>query len=381
MAIMRIAGQDIQDADIYQTIFRHFPDIIHSVDSDGKIVFTNRKAESLLGYTHEELIGKNVREIYADEILQKMEEGFKQLKADGEKTAVESLLKDRAGNNIPVEIRSFSIYDDAGNFIRTFSIIRDIRDVKQLQESLVHAGRLAAIGELASGIAHDINNPLTVLLLANELALLGLKQHKGPRPPVLDQLERSLRDIEKASEVIRKLADHLRNFSRGMVEQHEVVDIHGILADSLFIAQNKVAKSQTKVVNNVEKGRHYVSGAPNQLEQVFVNLIANACDAMMETKNSQLSIDCAETNREGTACWRFDVTDNGHGIPEDVREHVFQSFFTTKEKGKGTGLGLSISRGIIKNHEGDIEVASEVGKGTTFSVFLPCHKPTIVSRL
>lgn len=372
MAKMRIEGKELSNANVFEIIFEYFPDIIHSVDGEGNIVFTNRKAESLLGYSREELLSMNIRQIYADEIMDKVEEGFSQLKQRGEKTIVESILKDRDGKRIPVEIRSYGIYDDDGNFLRTFSIIRDIREIKELQNSLIHAGRLAAIGEMASGIAHDIKNPLNVLFLTNEMAMFTLNELRDTKSEAAEKLERSLKDTEKALEMIKKLSEHLSNFSRGVAEQYEIVDLHSIITDSLFITQNKIKMCKVNTQNNVKKGFYFTKGAPNQLQQVFVNLIANACDAMAETKGRCLTLSIYPDKRNGTGYWKCDVSDTGIGIPKDVLENVFQSFFTTREKGEGTGLGLSISRGIIKNHEGDIEVHSEEGKGTTFSVYLPC---------
>ena len=371
MTKMRIDGKEISNANVFEIVAEHFPDIIHSVDGEGNIVFTNRKAESLLGYSQDELLSMNIRQIYADEILDKVEEGFNQLKRKGEKTIIESTLKDRDGNRIPVEIRSFGIYDDDGKFLRTFSIIRDIREIKELQNTLIHAGRLAAIGEMASGIAHDIKNPLNVLFLTSELAMLALNKMAEPKSESMEKLKKSLEGMEKALQMIEKLSEHLSNFSRGVAEQYEVVDLHSIIADSLFIAQNKIKMCAVTTQNKVEKGHYFTKGAPNQLKQVFVNLITNACDAMAETKGRPLTLSISPFKRDGMGYWKCDVSDTGIGIPQDALESVFQSFFTTKEKGKGTGLGLSISRGIIKNHEGDIEVHSEQGKGTTFSVYLP----------
>ena len=379
MAKMRIEGKYISDANVFEIVFDYFPDIIHSVDRDGNIVFTNRKAESLLGYKREELLTMNIRQIYADEIMDKVEEGFSQLKQKGEKTIVESILKDRKGNRIPVEIRSYSIYDDNNNFLRTFSILRDIRDIKELQNSLIHAGRLAAIGEMASGIAHDIKNPLNVLYLTNDMAGMAIDRLKETKTEAVDKLKQSLEGMRKALQMIKKLSDHLGNFSRGVAEQYETMDLYTVITDSLFITQNKINVHNIKTQNNVEKGFHYTVGAPNQLQQVFVNLIANACDAMAETDGRDLSLSISPFKRNGNGYWKCDVSDTGMGIPKKIRENVFRSFFTTKEKGKGTGLGLSISRGIIKNHEGDIEVESQQGKGTTFSVYLPSiesEKPT-----
>jgi PAS domain S-box-containing protein len=369
MSQMRIDQIQIKDADIFEILLDNFPDMIHSIDQEGNIVYTNRTAERLLGYTGEELSRMNIRQIYADEILDLVNAGFADLKRKGDKT-VESLLKSKDGTRIPVEIRSFSIYDDHGNFIRTFSILRDIRQIKELQNSLVHAGRLAAIGEMASGVAHDINNPLTVILLSNDLAIREIDKPGAPPEQRFERIKARCVDIAKASKSIQKLSDHLRNFSRGIAENKETIDLYDTIADSLFIASNKIMSARVQPTHDLSKGSCYTTGCPNQLEQIFVNLIGNACDAMTNREERKLNISIAPCLFGEVESWRIDVTDTGSGIPPEIREEIFQSFFTTKEKGKGTGLGLSISRGIAKDHRGDIQVTSEVGKGTTFSVYL-----------
>ncbi|MBM4143028.1 MAG: PAS domain S-box protein [Lentisphaerae bacterium] len=370
MPQMRINRTDIPDADIFEILLDNFPDIIQSVDDGGNIVFINAKAEKLLGYTRDELLGMNIRQIYAEEVLEALEAGFSDLKRTGDYT-VESLIKAKDGTRIPVEIRSFGIYDDNGRFLRTFSILRDIRVIKELRDGLVHAGRLAAIGELASGVAHDINNPLTVVLLSNEMLTRSLQAGKPPAELPVEKLQGWSRDIGKACKSIQKLADHLRGFSRGMAEKMEAVDLHDTVADALFMTNNKVMAARVTVESAVRKGRHYVTGCPNRLEQVLVNLVGNACDAMADRERRDLKIAIEPEVRDGTAYWRCDVSDTGGGIPPEHLDDVFQSFFTTKEKGKGTGLGLSISRGIVGEHKGMIEVRSAVGQGTTFSVLLP----------
>jgi len=367
---MRIQEIEIPDADIFKILLDNFPDMIHSIDDDGNIVYTNKSAEALLKYTREELLSMNIRQIYADEILEAVEKGFTELKERGDKT-VESLLKTKDGTRIPVEIRSFSIYDDEGRFIRTFSILRDIRKIKELQSSLIHAGRLAAIGELASGVAHDINNPLTVILLSNEMLLAEIKRAKEPASLPLERIEMMVKDIQKASHSIQKLSDHLRNFSRGMVEKQDLIDLNTSITDALFITKNKILSSGVEAINNVGKGQYYVMGCLNHMEQVFVNLIGNACDAMAGRQLRQLTLSVESAVLGGIECWKCNVSDTGSGIPPEIMDDIFQSFFTTKPKGKGTGLGLSISRGIVKDHKGDILVSSQIDKGTTFSVLLP----------
>lgn len=375
MPRMRIDTVEIRDADIFERLLDNFPDMIHSVDDEGNVVYTNRTAETLLGYTRKELVAMNIRQIYADEVLKDLERGFSDLKERGDTTIPESLLKAKDGTTIPVEIRSFSIYDDEGNFLRTFSIMRDLREIKELQQTLIHASRLAAIGELSSGVAHDINNPLTVIMLSNEMILKELSRADKPGDKPADRVKSFAQDIQKASHSIRKLADHLRNFSRGMVEKYEPVDIYDSIADSLFITKNKVLSSRVEVINDIKKREHFVSGCANQMEQVFVNLISNACDAMVDMSTRKLTLSIDHCRRDDTDYWKCDFADTGEGIPDEIRENIFQSFFTTKEKGKGTGLGLSISRAIIKDHKGNVDVTSEAGKGTTFSIYLPQIDP------
>jgi len=370
MTKMRIGDHDIVTANIYEILLDNFPDMIHSVDPDGNILYANRTASRILGYTNEELLSMNIREVYAPEILPALERGFKELRRDGDKT-VQSLLRSKDDGRIPVEIRSFSIYDDQGRFVRTFSILRDIRQLKELQNSLVHAGRLAAIGETASGVAHDINNPLTVIVLSADALLRELPEGSLEDPATRRRLISAATGIRRAASSIERLSTHLRNFSRGMKEKHERVDLFDSLSDAQFILSNKLMKHGGQVTSHVKKGIHFISGCPNQIEQVFINLIANACDAMENRPQRELTLAVSPVDREGVPCWKCDVTDTGGGVPEHLREDIFQSFFTTKEKGKGTGLGLSISRSIAKDHGGDILLAVQTGVGSTFSLVLP----------
>jgi len=370
MSRMIVNDTEIQNAEIFEIILENFPDIIHSIDENGDIVFTNRAAETLLGYSRSELLTMNIRQLYPPEILTAVEAGFTDLKAKGD-MRVESLLLTKSGERIPVEIRSFGIYDDTGNFVRTFSILRDIRKIKELEDNLIHASRLAAIGELASGVAHDINNPLTVVLLSNELLVRTLHELKGADPNQLQRLDKLIADIQKATGSIQKLADHLRNFSRGIAEEHAPLDLASVINDALFMTMSKVKQSNVRVTKRIDLGQALIMGSPNRMEQVFVNLIANACDAVAGQAESTLTIDVLPATRDEAPFWEVRVADNGPGIADEHLSDIFSSFFTTKPKGKGTGLGLSISRGIVRDHKGDITVETSPETGSTFSVFLP----------
>ena len=156
-----------------------------------------------------------------------------------------------------------------------------------------------------------------------------------------------------------------------MAEKYENLDLFDVLADALFITSNKINRSGITFDNSLKKGDLIVNGMSNQLEQVFINMIGNACDAMTDSEKRNLSIKASSTEWDNVPCWRIEFSDTGKGIPEDLHEDVFHSFFTTKEKGKGTGLGLSISRGIIRDHKGEIYLESKEGKGSSFFILLP----------
>lgn len=372
MSLMRIDNREIRNADIFQTIIDHFPDIIHSVDGGGNIVFANNMAEELFGYPLKKLLTMNVRELYADEVLEALEEGFENLKETGE-TAVESMLKTALGETIPVEVRSFSIYDDDGKFIRTFSILRDIRKLKELQQSLLHAGRLAAIGELASGIVHDISNPLSVLQLClsnMEKQVNKLKTDGRTAEEPVGELNETKGDMAHAIQAISRLVKYLNNFSRRVADSNEFIDLGHSIGEALFLTKSRIQKVNVHVYNSVETGKHFTRGSRNHIEQIFANLISNAVDAMDGEPRRELTLSVDEEIYEGKGYWQFLIGDTGKGIPAEIQNSVFESFFTTKDRDKGTGLGLAIVRGVARDHGGRISFQTSE-HGTRFSLSLP----------
>jgi two-component system C4-dicarboxylate transport sensor histidine kinase DctB len=205
-----------------------------------------------------------------------------------------------------------------------------------------------------------------------ETARLALRKanaaNGAPTPPGLTQ---SLVDIERATESVQKLVVHLRNFSRGMAEQRETIDIGQSIEDALFLTQSRIRDGKVKVENQVDRGRYFTAGCPNHIEQMFANLISNACDAMADCTERKLVLDIdAARNGDDKEYWQCGVRDSGSGISEKIQETVFESFFTTKDRGNGTGLGLSIVRGIVSDHHGEIEMDSTPGEGTTFRIRL-----------
>ncbi len=350
-----------------------FPDMIHSVDAAGNIVFVNHMATDLLGYTADELRAMNIRQLYPPEILEAVEKGFREVKQTGE-MRVESQLMAKDGTRIPVELRTIAIHDAQGAFDRTFTVARDLRPLKEMQERLIHAGRLAAVGELAAGVVHDLNNPLTAIILASTVMdRLAGKAGTGPEE-LREQSVLYCETIRESAATMEALTTRLRDFTRGVKEQHAPVDLFEPITDALFILTHRIRQGNVTVKCPVVKALHWVLGDRNQIEQIFLNLFANACDAMEQRGVRELTVEVSPFPEDAPQAWCCTIRDTGGGMSPDVQERAFQSFFTTKPRGKGTGLGLSISRAIAKEHGGDIQLASEPGQGTTFSVLLPQHQ-------
>jgi len=370
MKKLKIEQQEIFAENIYEPLIEHFPDIIHSVNAEGIIVLTNQKACALLGYAKDELIGMHISNIYADDVMQEVNEGFDSLILSGEQ-CVDSKLISKIGEEIPVEVRSFSIYDEDNKFIRTFSIIRDLRQLKNLQDTLVKSERLGAIGEMAAGIVHDINNPLMVILSNVDLIDDLFKNHHDDIPQNLYEVIEHMQDITRASKSIENLARHLRSFSRGVTEDKANVDLAGAMVESLLLVKTRIDKENIKLTCDFTNEKTCVWGHANHIEQVLSNLMSNACDAMEGCEDKKLTL-CLEPGRlNEKEAWVIKVTDTGMGVPKEKQKYIFNSFFTTKEKGKGTGLGLSITRGIVDELKGTVKVESEPGSDTTFIVTLP----------
>lgn len=366
--LKQLAGQN-QEIDLFEEIFYQFPDIIQSVDDDGKIVSFNAKAMELLGYTADELMGMSVFDLYAPEVREDLRRGFTELKLKGQKEGVQSKVITKNKQIIDVEVRSLSLYDSEGKFVKTLSILRDMRELNALRSSLMQQSKLAAIGELASGIMHDIRNPLSIIMTYNEMIEDSLSE------PNLSSIKNASQKIEKASSRIERLTKHLREFVRLEADEPASFTIKELIDECLLMVESRIAASGVKLINNeVHLITKKIIGRPNRLEQVFINLIGNACDACLK-KNGPKEVYILAKEIDGAV--EISIKDTGSGIKQEDLPSIFDAFFTTKPKGQGTGLGLSISKGIIHDQGGSINVSSVYGEGACFTVQLPfdCHVP------
>ena len=248
----------------------------------------------------------------------------------------------------------------AGSFNRMAGELKQREQaLKDLYGQLVQSEKMAAFGALGAGIAHEVKNPLAGILGITQLSLRGVE---GGHP-----LEKNLHIIEKETRRCKTIIENLLKFARQEQVEFGEVDVSQVVADALAIVDHQLGINSVKVEMDVEPGLPGCRGNANQLQQVLMNLMINAQQAMGGRGGTvRLS---ARRLEEGALELR--VSDNGPGIPKEIRAKIFDPFFTTKPAGLGTGLGLSVSYGIVKDHGGEIRLESEQGVGTTFIITLP----------
>jgi C4-dicarboxylate-specific signal transduction histidine kinase len=245
----------------------------------------------------------------------------------------------------------------------TLEMERREQELREKQEQLVQAGKLATLGELTTGVAHELNNPLNNigLFIGNALDLVQADSTDGER--VTRDLARAMQQVRKATEII----SHLRTFGRAAPFSRDPVVLSQVILQSLSLMQEQLRLRNIEVVLALGEDEPVVLGNPVQLEQVFINLLSNARDAMAESPEKTIRISCSM----GPGAVDVAFSDTGPGIPSGLERRIFDPFFTTKPVGQGTGLGLSITYGIIKELGGTISVVSPPGEGATFSIRLP----------
>jgi signal transduction histidine kinase len=254
---------------------------------------------------------------------------------------------------IPVKSHSFALIVEAFN--------RMIKELELRQEQLLQERKLAAVGTLTSGIAHELNNPLNNISLTVESLIEELDELN--KEESIEMLHEVLGEVERASSLVKNLLEFSR---RKKSQAFELINLADIIEVTIRLVQNQLTLSNIRLKKHIPENIPKINGNSDSLKQVFVNLFFNAIQAMPE--GGSLTVVVSQGARGFVS---VQVADTGVGIPRDVMDRIFDPFYTTKPVGIGTGLGLSIVYGIVKKHGGHIEVQSEQGKGTTFTVFLP----------
>ena len=250
--------------------------------------------------------------------------------------------------------------------LQQITVSRD--KLKEAQMQLIQASKLASIGELAAGIAHELNQPLMVIRTGIQMIERSLlKKKKIDMDLLLEDMKLFVRNTKR----MEKIINHLRSFSRQSNTEFEPVHMNQVIEDALTMISEQFRVRNISLTTTLSKNLPKISGNANQLEQVILNLLTNARDAIEENTNISGKIEIKTTLSTSGTTVDIYIQDNGKGIPSDLIEKIFNPFYTTKEVGKGTGLGLSISYGIIKDHHGEIFISETGDWGTTFGICLP----------
>ncbi len=333
----------------------------------GDILIFNKGAENILGYKAEEVVGKmHIRSIYppgvAKEVMEKLRSP--DYGGVGKLTSFPILHRRKDGELIEGDLSASLIYDDDGKEIASVGIFKDLRErlkmereLRETQQALLQSEKLAAMGRLTSQIAHELNNPIYGIMNTLEL----LKTEIPPESKRRRILDLSLSETQRLSEMLRNML----SFSKPEEEKRKPVKMNELIEGILLVMDKQMRESNIKVETDFDIEIPEVMASTNQMRQVMLNILKNAKEAM--PKGGTLTV---RTSREGNKVL-IHIQDTGMGIPEEIRNRIFEAFFTTKQKVKGVGLGLSVCYGIIRDHGVELGVDSEEGKGTTFTISLP----------
>jgi len=285
---------------------------------------------------------------------------------DNSRRALLHILQDSHQSNLRLEnSRKAMIHIMSDLKETTEEVQQREQELREKQEQLVQAGKLATLGELTTGVAHELNNPLNNigLFIGNAIDLIALGMADPNPERILQELHSAMHQVRKATEII----SHLRTFGRATSVSREPVNITQVISRALSLVQEQLRLRQIEVKLLLPEEEVSIMGNPIQLEQVFINLLTNARDALAYATRKIITIGCA--TQANMVEIRF--CDTGPGIPVGLEQRIFDPFFTTKEVGAGTGLGLSITYGIIKEHQGTIVVENCPDEGALFSIQLP----------
>jgi two-component system NtrC family sensor kinase len=354
-----------------QSILNSSADAIVFVDNDNHVQVWNRGAELLFGYTADEMVGHTFRRLVPPEIDAEVE-----LRRIQEEASRRGFVRDyvatritKDGRRLTVDITRTPVHSENGEVIGSTVIIRDVTAKMEWEQRIYHTEKLASIGNLAAGVAHEINNPLAAILGFTDLLL--------ERCPAGTTEHEDLQVIAESGKNARKIVEKLLGFARVSEGLEDTVDVPRCVQTVTDIVRNTLMTAKVRLVNEVPEGLPRVCGDPREYQQVVFNLVNNAV-AAMKGEGGTLTLSAAEEDG-----WvRLRVSDTGSGIPDRIKARVFDPFFTTKNVGEGTGLGLSLCYGIVTKYGGEIRFTSsnrddhpDATPGTTFTVSMPVCDP------
>ncbi|MCZ6502280.1 MAG: PAS domain S-box protein [Gammaproteobacteria bacterium] len=362
----------------YKDLIDRSPDVVWRMNPDGVFTFISQAIKSISGFDPEEMVGLSFEEFrkkfVSDASRDDAREALERRRGGGfgnTEFVYELTCNRKDGGHYVAEFRSVPVLNEDGKIVEIHGITRDISDRKMLEEQLRQSQKFEAVGQLAGGIAHDFNNLLTAINGYSELLLGKLKPD--------DPLHHGLSEIGKAGEYAAALTRQLLALGSKQVLQPKVINLGAIVVGMQDILQRLIGE-HIELHIRCDPDLQKVKADPGQMEQVIMNLVINARDAMARGGNITVNLENVVLDDQASATLvdlqagdfiMLSVSDTGIGMNEETLSHIFEPFYTTKGADKGTGLGLSTVFGIVKQSGGEIQAASEPGKGSTFRIYLP----------
>jgi two-component system, cell cycle sensor histidine kinase and response regulator CckA len=369
--IRRLFREVLDTKDHLGSIIGSMNDSLFVVDSEGRIAMANQTALEYLGYAELELKGKPAGELFLSAKNNPISRSELQTLSHELVRDLEAALLAKGGKRIPVLVSAAKLRDSTGREVGMVCVARDISERKKAEEEanraqlqLMQASKLASLGTIGSGVAHEIKNPLTIVKASAGLILRSSKASRS--------IKSEAAEIIRCSERIHKITDHLLTFARETrQEDWKQLDVNGPIRDSLILLKAKLRGQEIKLKLTLAPTLPKIHGDSSQLESVFQNLLTNSLDAFEGLPSDRPKHIQITTSEPEPGIILVVYEDDASGIPAEIVDRVFDPFFTTKAVGKGTGLGMSIIHGIVQKHRGTIKLDTEVGRGTKFTFQFP----------
>lgn len=359
----RLRRESLHLRDYLDKLLEHANIPVLVVGRDRSIRVVSGAFGRITGLDREELLTKDVLQLAGQSDRVRVLWAFVNALRGRDVPPFELRLPKAGGGNARLEFSLAPILGSEGSVAGIIAIGQDRTEVRELEGQVIHAEKLATLGQLAAGIVHEINNPLTSISVYGEYLLSKLTR-SGAEDSDVKRVERILRSSDR----IMSFTRNLLTYARPSKEEAQTVRVNDVLEEAVDFCEHIIREAHVVVEKDYGEDLPRVSAVPGQLHQIFVNLITNACNASHDDGGLvRLSTRLVSRDRIEVR-----VEDTGVGIGERDRERVFEPFFSTRRKGKGTGLGLSIVRNIVEQHRGTIEIDSELGRGTSVLVTLPC---------
>ncbi|QWR76474.1 PAS domain-containing sensor histidine kinase [Candidatus Magnetomonas plexicatena] len=361
-------------ASYLESVLTSLTDALFVINSSFTIRRVNLSACIMLEYKEKELVGKDIKSVFSENLETVINEVRTHEKAKDEFMTVRT----KTGQTIPVLVNLSRL---GKKNEETIIVVHDMRDIKKLEEEtqriqlkMLSASKMATLGEIATGIAHEINQPLTYISSFIQGLLLDIRKQRLDEKEVQKDAGTAYKQVGRIVDIIQ----HLRTFGRRDDLELTPVNIETVLNNTMLLIGERIRLKNIKLQRTLEKNElPCVPGSANQLEQVFINLLQNAMDAFPKgTANPTIKVNVSLSSEKRK--WVvIKISDNASGIDPENLDKIFEPFFTTKEVGKGTGLGLSIVYGIISEHNGTIACESVKNKGTVFTIKIPACEETV----